>query len=982
MNRSLFPEGVEVHQRHLANTESTKAAAISQLASDSTSLGVAQGLVVAVNTPDTTRIAVSSGYGYAPNGELLRLSGNVANLALASYTLGALNYVVLMYDETSSSPEAHESDGTTRNTMAAVTPRLVVLSATQYAAMASTDPVLSSNAKDRGLLLAVVTANGPSVSLTSGSIQSPTTFTQVLRVTQPVNISGVAIDSVDPLTNTGTGTLSFNSSTKVLTWQAPGDTVGANLTLAASQEYTVSSGSGRFLTVNVQFPLLPVTNQSDSISIANLYAQPVPRLTNDDLLHRSMVGTGTPTVKNPHGLTILDLDPGALNTVAQHQEVMHANGIGPGSASTLLQATVITATSPDQLQINGFVSGDSLYINGSEVQAVVGSPVVAFSDGIANQALYSVFITQSGTLTKQVRASFPPSGTTLLASKLQIVGVSHGIGSTTKNIVWTSAGRIAFDGGPSKAAPSTDQQMRLYAANNIDYVDVYVKGGSTPGSDQTDAIVFAVLPNLTQNFHVADVVWSGSATGFLGAGFGTSSAPNYVADRRLVGTFSPQNVRSDFGYNNSQSMAYEVWGDGVAPRLDLQTDAVTASSTQLSLGTASGGSVTLAGGAAYVGGRRFEIPSTVLTVTNSATNRIYIDHNGTPQISALTWQQISDTQLDKPFLKLWDLVMTGSSDTGHTDYRVYLGVKHDQPFGVVGLDGNTAVHITATSGDTITATAPAGGRAIVAIGTGASAAILATGGTGGALFGQGGGNGYGVFGQGAGTGVGIIGLGAGSTAGSTNGTLGGYFKAGADGDGLMAIAQGTGRSGVWGQGGSTGAGGDFTGGANGPGARARGTGNAHGLEATGAGSGSAIYASGGTWAGNFVGNVSVSGALNTSTFSASSSASVGGTLTTSYINASNTVTGTRTIISAASNNSDPRLICAWSGHYQVTIRPAAIKVPVNVSTGIHWVSPVDGSWTPGDIWLALNNTGHTVLCWAGQDSSGGNHIYFVSGAAS
>src|SRR5271166_319575 len=128
MNRSTYPEGVEVHQRHLSNTESTKAAAIDEVMVDATSRGVSSGLLVTVTAPpNNSMINVGSGSGYANNGEFMTLAVQQTAVQLADQSLGGVNYVLLMYDELQSSPESHETDGTTRNTVATVNPRVVVL---------------------------------------------------------------------------------------------------------------------------------------------------------------------------------------------------------------------------------------------------------------------------------------------------------------------------------------------------------------------------------------------------------------------------------------------------------------------------------------------------------------------------------------------------------------------------------------------------------------------------------------------------------------------------------------------------------------------------------------------------------------------------------------------------------------------------------------------------------------------------------------
>lgn len=726
MNKSLYPESVEVHQRTLEYTESSKAAGINELAVDATTRGVLSGLAVTVTAfPNDTRIDVAAGSGYAPNGEFMALGVAQIGQQLVDQTLGGVNYVLLVYDELLSLPESHETDGSTRNTRATVSPRVAVLNASQYAALSATDPILTNNALDRALVLATVVGNGVSVALTGGSITTPTHFTNALQATQPVNITGTAITFLDPTTALGTGTLSYTASTHTITWQAPGEgSPGSGVVLTTSIPYTLTSSGGKQLIIDVSYTLLPVTNKTDSIVVVNIYNQSIPRFSAEDFLHRTYIGSGIPTIKNPHGLTIGDLSPTADGTLEEHQNLEHANGIVRSSSASLLSCIVNPAPAPDELDVTAFSANDFLYVHGHKVTSINGSNIVSFASASTNVSTYGIYITRDGALIKSLRVQYPNVGVSLLFDKTQIANISENIGAGTKNLVWTSGGQISFDGGLSKTAPSVDTMMRLFSADEVSYVDVFVKGSATPGSTQTDIMTFFTQQDLTQVFQLCYLPWAGSAAGFLGLGFSAGNSPNNVFDKRLYGTTSPNNMRDDAGFVNVAQETFELHGDGIYVRNDLQTSVSAGYADQFAMGTLSGVTIPVKGGIAYVGGNRFEVPTTTITVTNNQTNYIYVNYLGQMATSFQSQAQILAAQNGRPLLFLWSETLSGGSETSRSDLRVYTGQRRNAPLGVVALDVNTAANWTSTgSADALTVTSTAGKGVFVTVSGGSANAV-------------------------------------------------------------------------------------------------------------------------------------------------------------------------------------------------------------------------------------------------------------------
>lgn len=704
MNRSLYPDSVEVHQRHLENTELTKSEAIKSSVVRHGSCGVYSGLTV---TPNSTYVNISSGNGYAPNGELLILQSGLNNVALASYVLGAKNYIALVYDEVYSSPESHETDGTVRNTKATVSPRLAVLTESQWNALPLTDSVLLNNARDRALLLAIVTANGAGVSLTSDSIASPTTFDNVIQVSQPVLITGVSATSVDPTTTVGTGTLLYTVATKEIKWKAPGDlNYGAGQILSTSGNIVLISDSGKYIAILVQYSQLPASGVTvtDLLTVSNLYGQTVTRLTNIDSHHRSMVGSGIPTATNPHGLTLQDIDTTASSSIETHQDVEHANGIAPGSASDLLSATV-NASGVDKLTFVNFASGDSIYINGKLVNSLVVAPQIEFVDGTAECALYGAYITQNRTLYKSVRAKYP--AVSLLSGKAQIINCSDNIGSATKDLVWSKDGAvntIQFDGGPVvNISVSVDTTVRLYSSDVHSWIDVYVKTGTVaPVAPETDTITFFSEPDLDGHLPLLYTFWSGAATAFLGYGFGAANTPNGLIDRRTFGNTAEDNISSDSTLISS-AMMEALFGNGLVPVCRgqsfsdqyIRVTPYQASQQQFTITTVAAGSAEFTGGVAFIAGKFIDVMNTTLSFTPGVVNRVYIDSLGAVKVThTVLWDAISATELHNPMVRICAIEVDGAgTESFRTDRREWICFKKDSTLGVpkLGNDGELVV---------------------------------------------------------------------------------------------------------------------------------------------------------------------------------------------------------------------------------------------------------------------------------------------------
>lgn len=384
--------------------------------------GVMHGLVVAPALGNPALLHIAAGAGYSPNGELVVVSAEQNNVALADSTPLVVNFVLAIYTEIYGDPQAHEDLGTTLPTSAIGSYRIAVLTQTQWNVLPNSDTNLNNNARDRAVILAIVTVNGGVLNITG-----PLAYPTIHNVTQPTSISGVHIDAVSNNTSVGTGVLTYNilNNVRILQWTAPGDTIGVASTNITSNRTIVlySNNVAYSLVVTVNLYALPVGQPviSNSIIISDIYSQSVPRLTGVDDRHRHMLGHGIPSINNPHATALIDMDVDIGGVIQQHQQEMHANGIfdpyGIGSRDPTLR-TCLRSTVYSDIGIDDVVrvavldtSADAsnvAYVNGVRI---INLPMqtVTFTDVAANYIeLYGVYLEPNGSVRQQLRAVLNP----------------------------------------------------------------------------------------------------------------------------------------------------------------------------------------------------------------------------------------------------------------------------------------------------------------------------------------------------------------------------------------------------------------------------------------------------------------------------------------------------------------------------------------------------------------------------------------------
>jgi hypothetical protein len=562
MDRSLYPEGVEVHQRDLARTETTKAFHIIERHQRTSNMGLVSGSVV-LNAGDATLINVNPVFGFVPNGEIVETAVITPALALADYANGAINYVTAVYTEVNEELQPHETESESQPTSAVRSARIRVFTETEYTGLPDTDDNLNNDAADRALVIARVTGKGVGIALTNDDIEPATPFpSAITAVNTTENITGTVLSNIDKTTNTGTGSLQFEFAAQEIKWKAPGDSAfGAATSLPTSGIFDVISPSGKILTLIVVKSSLPLSDQTDTIVVSNIYSQSVNRHTSEDEFHRSLLGSGTPTLTNPHGLTLQDLGSSS-GIVEIHQDEFHSNGIIKQSAATCLECSINTGSVPHEIDVVDPTGDDKFFLNGNEFTSIQTN-TITFTDLTDDaHAIFNIYVVEGiggvAILERRERVRFtnaspPPFVTTYL----QLVNISDDVPATAAARVQFDDGAdtLEFDSGTGNfgtpvSIPSSDGIVRLYDENDQYFIDVNVRASIAGVGTQLEGLTISTP--LTEEeaearLLLAAVLFSGSATGFAGYGFGAANSPNDVVDGRLFGTLGVDNIRDDVG---------------------------------------------------------------------------------------------------------------------------------------------------------------------------------------------------------------------------------------------------------------------------------------------------------------------------------------------------------------------------------------------------------------------------------------------------
>lgn len=90
-------------------------------------------------------------------------------------------------------------------------------------------------------------------------------------IVQPTNITGVKIYHCNPGNGIGNGMLIYNAPSKVMSWTAPGDSTGPEVSVDRDGKYQIFSATDtKYIRVVVTVGELPGTSQSDTLAISSL----------------------------------------------------------------------------------------------------------------------------------------------------------------------------------------------------------------------------------------------------------------------------------------------------------------------------------------------------------------------------------------------------------------------------------------------------------------------------------------------------------------------------------------------------------------------------------------------------------------------------------------------------------------------------------------------------------------------------------------
>ncbi len=666
MEGSRYPNGVLIDTTALSRTETTKSDNIKQNRVDITSRGIYSGGVITANGVTDTLIDITAFSGYAPNGEWIEETSATASVALADYTLGTVNVVYAMYTENATHNSPHESDGSTYPTFNEASYTLGVLTQADFdntTVMPLTDGNLANEALDRALVIGKVTAAGAGVTLTTFSYSAEYEGLKYSNPIQLATLTGVTILAVDPDSPVGTtGSIRYNYSAPnyQFYWTSPGEAIGVVQSTAVDAELLLSDASGYWIRISVvvsQLPLGLVLPYDEAVTISSIYSQTVDRFTGEDVLHRSMQGTGILSLTNPHKTSLDDLEGESLSFLDEHQDIQHANGIWRGTSSSIFDPTISELpASGDSLTF--YSTGPFYYVNGEKLTSV--SPIEVlfnaanFTSGYLGASevkegtkFYEIYIDGTGTLLPHRRATYP---TVRSVTGTWIIDMSadHPAGAYTLSFRVISAGGPLWyylswgDGkevwgqfpGAGGAVGVVGRVVRAYAENGVDWVDVYL-GDDTAAADQylpqgiathSDVVTVYASKDRDEYMQISSIAYWYSSRGNIGvpptAALGTD---RYAVDKRTWGNLDTDEMTTDALEDVSHLPNVEYNYSGIAIGRNSIYD--------FQCGISSGLTVNVNGGVFYCRGQRLEVDGSDFTLDATDTSLIWIDSSGTMQVS-------------------------------------------------------------------------------------------------------------------------------------------------------------------------------------------------------------------------------------------------------------------------------------------------------------------------------------------------------------
>ena len=275
----------------------------------------------------------------------------------------------------------------------------------------------------------------PNASL-GGNVSSERVLSQ--STTSLTNVTGVTIDYAagNPL---GAGTLNYTNTGQLLTWTANTGGAGVPVAVGVNGKYTIKSGSGGFLLVDVVAASLPGSDQADGVTIANIANETFDDVTKEE----SFAGDNEYRCfyfKNTHSTDpFLDIilfigaqpSPGTI--------YVGADPAGPGDGVTkTIGASNLTRTGSTanvNFTTHGYPDGATVTIAGATQTEYNGTHTITYidADNFTFPVAGSPASPATGTITMAwgvgivvASESITPSGVTFDNPTSEITGISLG----------------------------------------------------------------------------------------------------------------------------------------------------------------------------------------------------------------------------------------------------------------------------------------------------------------------------------------------------------------------------------------------------------------------------------------------------------------------------------------------------------------------------------------------------------------------------
>ncbi len=319
---------------------------------------------------------------------------------------------------------------------------------------------------------------------------------------QPIALTGVQGIVISSNTSLGIGRLKFEYSTRKLYWKAPGDSdFGLGMEIGISGVYKIWDNlSVTYIKVDIDYSRLPLSAMEEDVEIINILEQTELIVgTMRDTLHRGLLGTGMPSLRNPHGLTLDDLDPGELQDINKHLLNAHSPGIlgSPGSISG-----VVSVYSTTQIRINSIVPGEMILTGGKTILQLADT----FKTVSGSSGTYYVWVGEGGRV--EVDSTAPDLWYLVLAT-VSWNGAS--IVSVTDKRVWGSISpsiQVQMDDKSYILDPSTTGYTIADSLAMIRWIIKRLIGESTwliEPADTINNIVVSWLPAIEADIVAAQV---------------------------------------------------------------------------------------------------------------------------------------------------------------------------------------------------------------------------------------------------------------------------------------------------------------------------------------------------------------------------------------------------------------------------------------------------------------------------------------------